>query len=961
MRKNRTFLVTALILAVVLGISSTAGYLGVQTYSGEGGSGAMLAGTVADGETLETGDAFAPDSEDGEPEPAADPDPEPEPDTDPAPEPQPDPEPEPEPEPTPTPDPDPQPDPKPEPQPDPTPEYTIDIGLTTLNFGTIGEGDSGKTLTVTVTNNGKNSITLGAGPNGDANAFKVSPQFSGTTLKPKSPVTFSVTPASGLKAGSYSASYQLYNNASNSSQKTVSFAVTVTKAQPYVSKVVISPGSANVPVGKTVQFSAAVEGQNDYSKDVTWSVSGANKSGTSVNSSGKLTIASDETAKSIRVTAASRQTPSVTDSVTVDITQSAHMVSVSASPAEGGQVTGGGSVENGGSVRLNQSANANFKFVGWYEGSNQISTATALDLSNITADRTITAKYERGSCTVKVTTNNSSAGTVTGGGSVSYGGTLTLTAKEKSGYVFVRFVENGKTLSTSKKFDLTGITSDRNITAEFKQTRYHVDLSASPTNGGVVSGDGYYDEGKRVTISAKANAGYEFYGWSRYGSIISKSVDYRINSIDEDYELVANFTSTKNTTANYKITSSAQADGGMIVPNGESLAPAGGTITYTITPKTGYQIASVTVDGKNVGAVSSYTFNGVNAAHTISAAFSKTTGTTTQNTTNAANAANTTTQKKQQQTTANAAGSTANSSSGSGSTSGGSSNASSNANTSANAGTDATAAASDAAANADASAESAAENAENTENAENAENEAVIPEGGSLLAAYGLSADDAKGIMNTADGAGLMRTAYDEGLLRVTLNSSYESNDESAAGTPYYNNPSIANFEQVVISIFSDDEKISVLNGDGASLNVDIVENSNTVPSNLKKDIDSKFGYKALSYFDFTIIKTVDASSTIVEETPNELVVTIPIPAEFQKTGRKFCILRDHNGQVDVLENTSTDPNFITFRTDRFSEYAIGYQSVDFNLVMALLLGVTLTAIIISVFCVINLMRLRRR
>jgi uncharacterized repeat protein (TIGR02543 family) len=68
------------------------------------------------------------------------------------------------------------------------------------------------------------------------------------------------------------------------------------------------------------------------------------------------------------------------------------------------------------------------------------------------------------------------------------------------------------------------------------------------------------------------------------------------------------------------ITASA-GDGGVISQSGKTFVVFGENITYTITPDSGYHIASVTVDGVNKGAVQTYTFSGVDANHTISAAF----------------------------------------------------------------------------------------------------------------------------------------------------------------------------------------------------------------------------------------------------------------------------------------------------------------------------------------------------
>ena len=59
---------------------------------------------------------------------------------------------------------------------------------------------------------------------------------------------------------------------------------------------------------------------------------------------------------------------------------------------------------------------------------------------------------------------------------------------------------------------------------------------------------------------------------------------------------------------------------GTISPSGAISVNSGGSQTFTITPATGYQTASVLIDGP-VGALASYTFSDVTANHTISASF----------------------------------------------------------------------------------------------------------------------------------------------------------------------------------------------------------------------------------------------------------------------------------------------------------------------------------------------------
>lgn len=76
------------------------------------------------------------------------------------------------------------------------------------------------------------------------------------------------------------------------------------------------------------------------------------------------------------------------------------------------------------------------------------------------------------------------------------------------------------------------------------------------------------------------------------------------------------------TTASYKITATAGI-GGTISPGGTTTVSAAGQLTYTIKANEGYYIADVKVDGKSVGAVSSFAFGKIKASHTIEASFAK--------------------------------------------------------------------------------------------------------------------------------------------------------------------------------------------------------------------------------------------------------------------------------------------------------------------------------------------------
>jgi hypothetical protein len=116
------------------------------------------------------------------------------------------------------------------------------------------------------------------------------------------------------------------------------------------------------------------------------------------------------------------------------------------------------------------------------------------------------------------------------------------------------------------------------------------------------------------TISAQPNCQIQnvFVDGNAVGALGS----YTFNNVTANHTISATFIANS-----YTITASAGANGS-ISPSGAVSQSAGSSRTFTISPNSGYHVANVSVDGVSVGAVSSYTFNNIVAAHTIAASFS---------------------------------------------------------------------------------------------------------------------------------------------------------------------------------------------------------------------------------------------------------------------------------------------------------------------------------------------------
>lgn len=121
-----------------------------------------------------------------------------------------------------------------------------------------------------------------------------------TELEDSSKVTFSVTLSNQDKTYSADRIVTLRNKV-KVNQKTA--ASTELAVIPTVLSVKVTPDTVSVPKGGSQRFKASVRGDNYPSQEVTWSISGNVSSATTIDSTGTLFMANNETASSIQVIA----------------------------------------------------------------------------------------------------------------------------------------------------------------------------------------------------------------------------------------------------------------------------------------------------------------------------------------------------------------------------------------------------------------------------------------------------------------------------------------------------------------------------------------------------------------------------------------------------------------------------------------------------------------------------------
>ncbi len=284
----------------------------------------------------------------------------------------------------------------------------------------------------------------------------------------------------------------------------------------------------------------------------------------------------------------------------------------SASPEQGGTITGTGPYTYGSTATLTATANTGYTFVNWTEEGEVVSTDAQYSFV-VTDDRTLVANFSLNSYEVSAYASPEEGGTVNGMGVFSYGATATLTATASTGYTFVSWKENGLVVSVNATYTFT-VTSERTLEAVFSINSYNITASANPTNGGTVSFEGNYTYGSTFTVMASANTGYTFVNWTEGDEVVSTDAQYSF-TVSSNRNLVANFSLNS-----YEITASANPQAGGTI-NGTGIHNHFETCTLTAVASQGYTFVNWTEDGNVVSTNVVYSFT-VTGERTLVANFS---------------------------------------------------------------------------------------------------------------------------------------------------------------------------------------------------------------------------------------------------------------------------------------------------------------------------------------------------
>lgn len=218
---------------------------------------------------------------------------------------------------------------------------------------------------------------------------------------------------------------------------------------------------------------------------------------------------------------------------------------------------------------------------------------------------TYTTAPVTGSCSVQfsftpltytIATSTSGLGSLqcTPAGSVAYNGTVSCTAVPQAGNHIASVTVDGVSQAVPDPFSLThafsAVTANHTMRADFAINSYAVTFT-SGSNGTLVGSTSQTvnDGGSCTPVSAAPATGYHFVNWTGDGGFIATSTNpLTITNVTKSQAVTANFA------VDTHVVGVAGTANGTMTPSVPQTVNYNGVTSFSVTPATGYRVASVT-------------------------------------------------------------------------------------------------------------------------------------------------------------------------------------------------------------------------------------------------------------------------------------------------------------------------------------------------------------------------------
>ena len=240
---------------------------------------------------------------------------------------------------------------------------------------------------------------------------------------------------------------------------------------------------------------------------------------------------------------------------------------------------------------------------------------TTYTFSGVAADHTIDASFAIDTFTLTASAGADGAINPAGDTVKPFGADQAYTITADAHYHVADVTVDGVSVGAVTSYTFNGIAADHTIDATFAIDTFTLTATAGAHGAIEPAGATMKDYGTDQAYTITADAHYHVADVIVDGVSVGAVTSYTLSGIAADHTIEASFAIDA-----FTVTAAAGAHGA-VNPAGVTVKEFGADQAYTITPDAHYHVADVSVDGVSVGAVTSYTFSGVAADHTIDASF----------------------------------------------------------------------------------------------------------------------------------------------------------------------------------------------------------------------------------------------------------------------------------------------------------------------------------------------------
>ncbi|MFI5252107.1 MAG: M20/M25/M40 family metallo-hydrolase [Bacteroidota bacterium] len=282
-----------------------------------------------------------------------------------------------------------------------------------------------------------------------------------------------------------------------------------------------------------------------------------------------------------------------------------------------------GNINPSGSFNANYGSNVHFSIspnTGYHVDSliidgTPLAADTQYTFSHVQTNHTIHVAFRINSYTV--TASAGVNGTITPSGIINanYGSAVHFSISPNTGYHVDSLIVDGNPVAADTQYTFSNAQTNHTIHAAFRINSYTVTASAGANGSITPTGIINANYGSNVQFSISPKTGYHVDSLIIDGTPVAADTQYTISNVQTNHTIHVAFRINS-----YTVTSSAGLNG-TITPSGIINANYGSAAHFSIAPNTGYHVDSLIIDGTPVAADTQYTFNNVQANHSIRATF----------------------------------------------------------------------------------------------------------------------------------------------------------------------------------------------------------------------------------------------------------------------------------------------------------------------------------------------------